>query len=266
MNLPCARIQNALINQEPVTFDEDLMQHLGQCSACAARLTAQQGISRALKQAIANDDAAPAALRIRIRHQLYRPKTRWQRVASWFDSFNQSRLVVAVAASMLIFMLGAGLIYKQMSSRSAEITHFDHSVTVPEHNARVLKIGWGNHMHCAVNRDYSSGPRSFEHMAQALGDEWIELVDAVKSHVPTDYRVMIAHRCKLQGREFIHLILSNSMASAMMAHSTPASTTIPHTSLINSTIFTATPPPTSLRPEHCRERECRTFMKITLGR
>ncbi len=209
MNFDCARIQTALAKNEPIRMSSELAQHLGDCAACAALLDARQGVKSILQRAIANETAAPVALRARIRRELRQPSTAWQRVFSWFDGLNHKWMLAAAAAALLVTIGGLSWVRRQPASGMSEIASLQREATVTEHNARILKIGFGNHVHCAVARDDSAGPRSFAQMAQAIGYAWIELVPLVKEHVPTDYRVMIAHRCKFEGRAFIHLILSN---------------------------------------------------------
>jgi hypothetical protein len=80
---------------------------------------------------------------------------------------------------------------------------------ISHNNAEVFNVGMGDHIHCAIHRDFSSGPRSFERMAHDMGPDYIGLVSLVKDHAPQDYTVMVGHRCDFKGRNFIHLILTN---------------------------------------------------------
>ena len=216
MNFDCARIHTALKNNELLRMSDELAQHLGDCAACAASLEARQGVKAALQSALANDDAAPAALRARIRRELSQPQTLWQRARAWFEGLNRNWVIATAAAALLVTVGSVSLARRQPAVETTEIASHRHEATLTEHNASILKIGFGNHRHCAVEHDYSAGPRSFAQMAQALGDDWIDLVALTKEHVPTDYRVMIAHHCKFEGREFIHLILSNQQTQQML--------------------------------------------------
>ena len=220
MNFDCARIQTALKNNEPIKLSEELTRHLSDCVACAALLEARQSVKATLQRAMANDAAAPAALRARIRRELSQPPTVWQSVLSWFGGLNNGWMLAAAAAALLVTIGGVSLVRKQQAVETSQFASLNHETAVTEHNARLLKIGFGNHRHCAVERDYSAGPRSFAQMAEALGGEWIELVALTTEHVPADYCVMIAHRCKFEGREFIHLILSNqqTLLSLVLTH------------------------------------------------
>lgn len=208
MNYDCERIQIALKNNEPLVINNDLALHLSGCPDCVAILDTQQGVKPFLQRAMANGDVAPAALRARIRRDLHQPQPVWQRLRAWFDGLNRGWMIAAATAILLVTG-GVSLARKQQWFGANDIVSFNRSATVTEHNAQILKIGFANHQHCAVARDYSAGPRSFAQMAEAMGGDWIDLVALTKEHVPADYRVMIAHHCKLGGRQFIHLILSN---------------------------------------------------------
>ncbi|NOT64370.1 MAG: hypothetical protein HOP19_29480 [Acidobacteria bacterium] len=206
MDFNCAHFQYALTHHEPIQINDALALHLDDCFACAEALAARQGIKPVLQRALASDDAAPAALRARIRRELRQPPTVWQSARLWFGGFNNSWVIAATTAGLLVTLGVASWVRR---TPSLETTQLARETTVNKNNARLLKIGFGNHRHCAVERDYSAGPHSFAQMAEAIGNDWIDLVRLTKEHVPVDYRVMIAHRCEVEGREFIHLILSN---------------------------------------------------------
>jgi anti-sigma factor (TIGR02949 family) len=176
--------------------------HLASCSACAEALEARQRVKQALKEAITNDEGAPAALRNRILKEI------GQHSAPAANR-NYRQWWLAAAAALLLCAVGFGLLRwsNQQHAPAADLASLTETASEP--NARVLKIGLGDHVHCAVGRDYSAGPRSFERMAQEMGPDFINLVPLVRERVPADYAVMIAHQCKFEGRSFVHLILSN---------------------------------------------------------
>jgi hypothetical protein len=188
---------------------KEMAQHLGECAGCAAALARRQSTTAALRRAMANDEGASAALRARIRQQLRQPHTRWQRVRAWFEGLNHSWMLATATASLLLMAISATVAYRKVATPANDLARVNYEQPASEHNVRLLKIGFGNHLHCAVERDYSSGPHSFAQMAEAMGDEWIDLVPLMTANVPTDYRVMIAHHCQFEGRQFIHLTLSN---------------------------------------------------------
>jgi hypothetical protein len=60
--------------------------------------------------------------------------------------------------------------------------------------------------------------RSFteEEVAERLGADFRGLVARVKENAPENYRVVVGHRCKFNGREFVHLILKSPEATTSL--------------------------------------------------
>jgi hypothetical protein len=60
-------------------------------------------------------------------------------------------------------------------------------------------------------------------MARELGPQYAGLVPLVKARVPDEYRVILAHRCSVQGRNYVHLILrgSSSLLSLIITKKSP---------------------------------------------
>jgi hypothetical protein len=78
-----------------------------------------------------------------------------------------------------------------------------------ERTAGILKIGLSDHVNCALHQDFSAGRQSGERMSRDLGPDYIGLVSLVKDRVPPDHTVIVAHRCRVSERDFVHLILTN---------------------------------------------------------
>lgn len=217
MNWDCACWQNALANNEPIRLNDELALHLADCAACAVALAERQGVTAVVRRALANDGVAPAALRRRIRQQLHQPPSLWQRIVAWFDDLNNGWAVAFATALLLVTVGVATVTYRKASSPANELARVNFASADLVGNARVLKVGLGHHQHCAVERDYSSGPLSFAQMAEDVNSEWVDLIPLVTSHIPADYSVMMAHRCQFEGREFIHLIMSNHRTVVSLA-------------------------------------------------
>lgn len=172
--------------------------HLGRCPRCAEELETKQRLKVALKRAVNRDEPAPEELRRRILRtiDLKSNRTGWNH---WW---------LAVAATVLLSAGGFGM-WRWLTTRHASDVSFHAGEMVSDNNAGLFNVGMGDHIHCALHRDFSSGPRSFERMAHDLGPDYIGLVSLVKERAPQDYTVMVGHRCDFKGRNFIHLILTN---------------------------------------------------------
>lgn len=174
----------------------EVVRHLEHCADCNEELDVRYRVKDALKQAVNRLEPAPAALRDKILRN-HKPATSWR---YWS---------LAVAAS-LVLMLGGWLAFRTLNLRSASSLSAQANLnqTLSEHNTEILKIGLGDHVHCALHRDFSGGPRSFERMSNDMGPEFINLVPVINERVPPDYTLMVAHQCQFQGRTFVHLILT----------------------------------------------------------
>jgi hypothetical protein len=64
-----------------------------------------------------------------------------------------------------------------------------------------------DHLHCSVFRHYPKDPPTLDRMAESLGPAYKNLLPAVKSRVPEQYRIVMAHQCGYAGRRFVHLTL-----------------------------------------------------------
>jgi len=75
----------------------------------------------------------------------------------------------------------------------------------------VIKVGLGDHIHCAVFRKYPKTPP-----VNAVGSEYADLVPVVKSHIPPGYTMKLAHECHYLGRRFIHIVVGNGQYLASL--------------------------------------------------
>lgn len=202
----CERVRKQLdafvSNELAAQATLEITGHLTRCRACAEALDARRRVKQALKEAIANDEPAPTLLRDRILKEIGQNSAPAANRAyrQWW---------LAAAAALLLCAVGFGLVRWSNRQHASETTLAGLNKPAAEPNAQILKIGLRDHVHCAVGRDYSGGPRSFERMAQELGPDFVNLAPLVRARVPADYVVLSAHQCKFEGRNFVHLILSN---------------------------------------------------------
>ena len=81
--------------------------------------------------------------------------------------------------------------------------------TVASKVSTLMRVGLGDHIHCAVFRKYPKTPDPAEKMKRELGPEYFPLMAAVKANAPAGFTLQMAHQCRFQGRRFIHLVLKN---------------------------------------------------------
>jgi hypothetical protein len=75
----------------------------------------------------------------------------------------------------------------------------------------VIKIGLGDHIHCAVFRKYPKTPP-----VEEVGVKYAGLVPIVQSHIPPGYSLKLAHQCHYLGRKFIHIVMGDGQYLASL--------------------------------------------------
>jgi hypothetical protein len=85
-----------------------------------------------------------------------------------------------------------------------------------------MQVGLTQHVHCAVFRQYPSEQPSVAELTKALGPQYSGLVLAMQQHLPSDFRVVMAHLCQRRGRSYIHVIArhGSSLISLLLTKKT----------------------------------------------
>jgi len=204
----CARIRryvDSYINNELlVETNHEVLRHLESCPSCAAEVEMRTRIKGRLKTAV-ESQSVPPELQARVREAL--------RNESRGNTFEWTRWAAAAAAVLIIGV--ATWVALPQWTRPALPDLADRrgqDVFIQKVSASlsaVLKVGLGDHIHCSIFRKYPKNPPSVNEMAEKLGPAYQDLVPLVKSRVPEDYRIILAHQCGYQGRRFVHLTLAN---------------------------------------------------------
>ena len=195
----CKRIRSYLdsyLNNElMVETNHEVLTHLETCGACSRTLEDRARLKAQLKHAVMQE-YAPAALRERIASDLRRGRV---------FSFNRASLALAAAAAVLVIAAVTFFTWgppKNQLSLQAKVAPAD--VT-----GQILKIGFDDHVFCAIDHQLANKQFTPDQMSEKLGPEYVGLVELVKEKMPQDFTVVVGHRCHYQGREFIHLIMRN---------------------------------------------------------
>ncbi|MBI3652875.1 MAG: zf-HC2 domain-containing protein [Acidobacteria bacterium] len=179
-------------NELLVETNHAVLKHLQECGDCLLALDSRLRVKGALQVAVCKD-VAPSELQYRIQRELRKSK------AAPFLGWRNWMLVVAVA---VIVMIGSWGLFTAIQNNKVAA-----SESAKRQNARVLHVGLGDHVHCAVERKFADEPFTEAEMSAKLGSEFSGLVQLLKDHVPGDYQVVTGHRCTFQQREFVHFIL-----------------------------------------------------------
>ncbi len=145
-----------------------------------------------LKYAV-RTDVAPKHLQARIRRKI-RADGRSRLQPAWF----------AVAATIVI-VLGAGAAYRFGYLRYTAASRESYIALISNRAGSMMSIGLGDHVNCAVFRKYPKNPPPVQQVVAAIAPEYRDLVTVVRSNVPREYRLFMAHECFYHGRKFVHL-------------------------------------------------------------
>jgi hypothetical protein len=185
----CERIRGLLdayvSNELLVETNLEVLRHLNVCTSCGTIAAERARVKRMLKQAVGSENA-PAALRSRIQREIQaaRPAR-----SNW----------VLAAAAAIVLGLGGYMALQWFGARQMANPH--------PALAAVLRVGLDDHIHCAVGTWYRGREFSDERMARDLGPQFAGLAPMVKSVVPADMKMLVAHQCQVNGRNFVHFIL-----------------------------------------------------------
>ena len=195
----CKRVRSYLdsyLNNElMVETNHEVLTHLEKCETCNRSLEDRVRIKAQLKRAVVQE-YAPAALRERIVSDLRRGR-----------GFSFNKMSLALAATAAVLVIGAVTFFTwsppkhQLSLQAA--------VAPGDVNGQILKIGFDDHVFCAIDHNLANKQFTAEQMSEKLGPEYAGLVALLKDKSPEDYTVVVGHRCHYQGREFVHLIVRN---------------------------------------------------------
>jgi Putative zinc-finger len=185
-------LDSYLSNELLIETNHEVLKHLEGCRDCSAELENRAQLKGLLQKAVRKHQAPPA-LEQRIRNDI-----RARRSAIAFRSpYVHWSLAAAAALLLAVGGWGALRLFKEVNGGLAERA------------MAVLRIGASDHIECAVNHEMSSRRFTFEDMSGSMGQEYIGLVPVVKERVPVGYEIVVAHKCHVNRREFVHLILKN---------------------------------------------------------
>jgi hypothetical protein len=202
----CKRIKvyldSYLNNELMVETTHEVLRHLDTCKECAAELEAKTRMKNLLQKAVLRD-GAPAALRDRIQRNIRRDAEAW-----WSPRNHVMQWALAAAAALVLFVAGWSVLHPS-SSRRPQPRAPEAAFLRPEiPNSEILNIGLSDHINCAVIHDQHDKRLTPEEMAERLGPDYAGLVPVVKEKAD-GFEVVMAHRCHVGDREFVHLILRN---------------------------------------------------------
>ena len=189
---PNQRLKNAC-NSEDVPA--------GLSAGILGRIREEQELSQTnarLRRAVQSDQVPPfLEARIRSRIRSVQPARRW------FPMLVPATAAAAVFAGLMIaYQLG----HLRLSVKSQE----SYIASVSTRVGTLMRVGLGDHIHCAYFRKFPKNPPPIEQFVAKMGPQFAGLIPIIRSHVPDNYALNLAHQCKYHGRKFVHLSLMDN--------------------------------------------------------
>jgi anti-sigma factor (TIGR02949 family) len=196
-------LDSYLNNELLVETNHEVLKHLQSCEECARLLDDSARLKLQLKRAVTSEQA-PSELRARIRNDIRRTR----RPSFRINALN-TPWMLAAAAAVLLGAIALGVFYRpaRTNSSSPRPLSLTADVSAGDKTGQILKVGFEDHVFCAIDHDMADKQFTPEQMSERLGPEYQGLVAAVQTKLPEEYTIVVGHRCRYQKREFIHLIL-----------------------------------------------------------
>jgi len=167
-----------------IETNHEVLRHLERCSDCRRELEdrtrARTMLRAALRRETVND-----SLRAKIQRDLRAQPEPQASPATWWG---------LAAVAMVVLSVGTWSLLKKTGVQSAAA-------------APLLELGVTDHVHCAVAGYYPSTPPTSEEMVEGLGSEYAGMLPVMKSRL-AGYTVREGHRCVVEDREFVHMIMT----------------------------------------------------------
>jgi hypothetical protein len=157
----------------------------------------QSEVNDRIKGAVGNVPVPPF-LEARIRHSLRTQKPG----RAWLPK-------LIPAASALAVFAGFAVAYQLGHLRLTVSSQESYIGTVSTHIATLMRVGLGDHIHCSIFRKYPKNPPTTEQFIEKMNPQYAGLIPIVRSQIPDNYRMMLAHQCSYHRRRFVHLSLMN---------------------------------------------------------
>jgi mycothiol system anti-sigma-R factor len=197
----CKRVEEYLdyyLNNELlVETTQEVLNHLEECAECSRTLEARTQTRDLLRRAVARDTAPPELMeRIQKSIREDRPHAGLSPVLKW----------LGLAAALILATVVSFQIWRNTSlPEDPEIAQTAQAGL--EQKRYILKIGLDDHIYCTGH--LPSSPPDLEKLVKMLGTENAELLPVVSERVPNNYKIVEAHQCQYNGREFVHLIMKD---------------------------------------------------------
>jgi anti-sigma factor (TIGR02949 family) len=170
-----ASLDSYIDNELQTETNLALIEHLRSCAPCTREAGERQQVRTRLRTA-AREVPVPAGLEDRVRVRLRQSQ----------QSRSKKVYLMAIAA-MLAVCFGSWFTFRPSG---------------PAALSAVIRVGYSQHVHCAVVRQRNTRPAQG---LDKLTPQFEGLLQIVRRHVPANLPLNVAHECSFEGRKFVHL-------------------------------------------------------------
>jgi len=172
--------------------------HLASCEVCRGVLENRIALLGRVKGAVRGAEVPPD-LAHRVQFAVARTRAPQRFIVGTFG-----KTAMSIAAALLI-TAGAFYFWPEGDSGPPKETQQQFIARVSSQVAPVMRVGLNQHLHCGVFREY---PAIAPALSELVRDKQVSaaLVDAVETHAPRGLHVVMAHHCRYEGRQYIHVV------------------------------------------------------------
>jgi anti-sigma factor RsiW len=189
-----------LSNELLVETSQTVAEHLEKCPMCADEFDARVKLKNAV-QRVVQAQTVPPDVAVRLRSRLE------EEAAKGF--FRSWAMPLAVAATLVIGVF-SGWFALQSQPETWQTAKADQEAYIDslyEQAAHVVRVGLGDHVHCAYYRKFPKNAPTVEELAATLGQTNEGLTDIINEKIPQGFHVVLGHLCKYKDRQYVHVAL-----------------------------------------------------------
>jgi hypothetical protein len=196
-------LDSYISNELLVETNHEVLRHLESCRECSGEVEARSALRSRLKT-VARAESMPVELPAKIREALRAQGTpKSSAWAAW-------RWPAAAGAALAFAAVAwVGFLPEKLPAIGDRPAQNAYIREISSRMAAVLKVGLGDHVHCAFFRKKDKNVPTVSEMEKELGPSFQGLLPAVTAAIPDGYRIVMAHQCGYLNRRYIHLTLEN---------------------------------------------------------
>jgi hypothetical protein len=112
---------------------------------------------------------------------------------------------LSAAGVALTIVITAAIAYQLGYMRWTASSQASYIASISQRIAGIMSIGLREHVHCSVFRDYPKQLKPVAELETRMPKEYRPVIPIVTAHVPSDFKVAIAHECGFVDRSVIHI-------------------------------------------------------------